>query len=230
MILMNDSKGFILWYRRIMEHPLFDDGEPFTRREAWTELVMLAKYKDESFHFKGSLIDGKRGYVYRSVSGLANRFNWSRGKTTEFLKMLESEGMIERKSSSRLTVIRIVNYEKYQGTEALKGQLDEQLAGQLSEQLNEQPTEQMGKTNSLSNSLNSSLNSVMNGSFNSPLSTYNNNNKENKENNTYSDIELSISAPANPNKNDSDNSDDDEDDDGAAFYRMMVEQYGPEVK
>lgn len=179
--MMNDSKGFILWYRRIMEHPLFDDGEPFTRREAWAELVMLAKYKDERFHFKGSVIDGKRGYVYRSVSGLANRFNWSRGKTTEFLKMLESEGMIERKTSSRLTVIRIVNYEKYQGAEALKGQFDEQPI----EQLTEQPTEQLGEINPLNSPLNNSPNS----SLNSPLSTYNNNNKENKENNTYSEIE-----------------------------------------
>ncbi|MBQ6578974.1 MAG: hypothetical protein IJL91_14710, partial [Bacteroidales bacterium] len=222
---MNDSKGFILWYRRIMEHPLFDDGEPFTRREAWAELVMLAKYKDENFHFKGSAIEGKRGCVYRSVSSLANRFNWSRGKTIDFLKMLESEGMIERKTSSRLTVIRIVNYEKYQGAEALKGQFDEQPIEQLTEQL----TEQLGENNSLNSPLNSSLNNSMNSSLNSPLDTYNNNNKENKENNTYSDIELSISAPADPYKNDSDNSDDDEDDDGAAFYKMMIEQYGPEV-
>lgn len=212
---MNDCKGFILWYRRIMEHPLFDDGEPFTRREAWAELVMLAKYKDESFRFRGSSVEGKRGCVYRSVTSLANRFNWSRGKTIDFLKMLESEGMIERKTTSRFTVIRIVNYEKFQGAGTLNGQPDEQPIELSTEQL----TEQVGENSSLNNSLEDSLNS--------PLSTYNN---INKENNTYSDIELNISATADPDEDStSTGEDDDEDDDGAAFYRMMAEQYGPEV-
>lgn len=217
---MNDCKGFILWYRRIMEHPLFDDGEPFTRREAWAELVMLAKYKDESFRFRGSSVEGKRGCVYRSVSSLANRFNWSRGKTIDFLKMLESEGMIERKTTSRFTVIRIVNYEKFQGAETLNGQANEQPVEQPTEQL----TEQVGENSSLNNSLNSPLED----SLNSPLSTYNN---INKENNTYSDIKENISAAADPDEDStSTGEDDDEDDDGAAFYRMMAEQYGPEVK
>lgn len=223
---MNDNRGYISLYRSIQNHWLYGEDEPFSYFQAWVDLLMLAKYKDEVFHYRGREVFGKRGRVYRSIAVLAKRWNWSREKTSKFLKALEREGMVILEASKTLTEIEIVNYAKYQGFEVSDEGKDDNGTdnGAYNRPYNNDTFN--GSDNGLGNELGDELGT---GAGYEP-DTSNNINNRNKDNNTYSDIELSISAPADPYKNDSDNSDDDEDDDGAAFYKMMIEQYGPEVK
>lgn len=115
--------GFIKLDRQLMEHWLWED-EPFSRAQAWIDLIYLANHENKDFMQSGVLIHGKRGNVYRSKLWLAERWKWSRGKVDRFLKLLQKEQMITenriRIGTTNGTVITIVNYGKFQDVRAVK--------------------------------------------------------------------------------------------------------------
>ena len=110
---MSKDKGWVKLHRDIMDHWMWED-EPFTKAQAWIDLILLANHKEERFHHRGKIINGERGCVYRSISWLAKRWKWSRDKTRSFLHLLENDGMVTVNSSVNQTAIALVNYGKYQ--------------------------------------------------------------------------------------------------------------------
>ena len=121
--------GFIKMDRQLTVHWLWED-KPFSRGQAWIDLLFLATHKNEKFTSGNTLIDGKRGNVYRSKTWLAERWGWSRKKVTNFLSMLEKDNMVVVKSirmgAVNGTVITIVNYGKFQDVRTSKGAVKEQ--------------------------------------------------------------------------------------------------------
>lgn len=107
------DKGWIVMDRAVQDHWLWED-RPFSKGQAWIDLLLLANHKDEKFPYKDGVIDGKRGCVYRSLSFLADRWDWSRDKVRRFLNQLESDSMVVANTSTHNTTITIVNYGKYQ--------------------------------------------------------------------------------------------------------------------
>lgn len=110
---MSGAKGYVSVHRTIQDHWLWDD-KPFSKGQAWIDMILTANYKDEKFTYKDVVIEGKRGTVYRSISSLAARWGWSRDKARRFLKQLESDGMIAVHASTHQTTISIINYGFYQ--------------------------------------------------------------------------------------------------------------------
>ena len=89
--------------------------EPFTKAQAWLDLIGLASYKKSKIRIKnGETVDIERGECAWSVIKLAQRWQWSRGKVNRFLTYLKNEKMIQQKICSNLTIINILNYEFYQ--------------------------------------------------------------------------------------------------------------------
>ena len=88
--------------------------EPFTRGQAWVDLIGLARWQDGSMRVRGNLVRLKRGQVGWSKKGLATRWRWSQGKVARFLKELENGEQIVEHKSNVTTVLTIVNYDKYQ--------------------------------------------------------------------------------------------------------------------
>ncbi|MDU4477660.1 DnaA N-terminal domain-containing protein [Clostridium sp.] len=107
-----ESKGFIKLERSIFEHWIFQDAEKF---KAFVDLIQLARWKGEKLLIGNKLITIPRGSYYTSELKLAERWGWSRNKTRDFLKLLESEKMITKKGTSKGTTLTITNYEFYQG-------------------------------------------------------------------------------------------------------------------
>lgn len=105
------AKGWIKVHRTIWENKIWL-GEPFTKGQAWVDLLLLADYEDSSNY--------KKGCVYKSVLFLSDRWQWSRGKTRRFLSQLESQHMIQQKSQPNGHVITIVKYGFYQDGEPTK--------------------------------------------------------------------------------------------------------------
>ena len=103
--------GFIKLDRNIFEHWIFQDAEKF---RAFVDLIQLARWKDEKLLIGNELIIIPRGSYYTSELKLAERWGWSRNKTREFLKLLESEKMITKKGTSKGTTVTIENYRVYQ--------------------------------------------------------------------------------------------------------------------
>lgn len=111
-------RGWIRLHRQIQDHEMWDsEDEPFDRRSAWIDLLLLANHEDKTTLFGNQKITIKAGQKITSLVKLAERWNWSRNKVRRYLNALESVGMILRKSDNKKTLITIVNYGIYQSKE-----------------------------------------------------------------------------------------------------------------
>lgn len=108
--------GWIKLHRKIMDNPLYL-SEPFTRMQAWIDLLLLANHKEGFFYVRGNKVVVGRGQVGTSSRTLASRWQWSRGKVERFLKDLENDNQIEPQKNNVITLISICNYDDYQNTE-----------------------------------------------------------------------------------------------------------------
>lgn len=122
------KQGWIKIHRKLLEcDDIWDYDEPYTRRDAWIELLLLANHSDKSIIFDNHRIIVKRGQYLTSVRKLSARWQWGKHKTLNFLRLLEECEMIEKESDSRRTLITIVNYGIYQATENEEGTVKRQL-------------------------------------------------------------------------------------------------------
>lgn len=105
--------GWISIHRKIQDNIIWND-KPFSRGQAWIDLIMLANHEDKKIIFNGSTVEIKRGEKITSLRKLSERWGWSRGKTKKFLNLLKDENMIEFKTDHQKTTYKIVNYNVYQ--------------------------------------------------------------------------------------------------------------------
>lgn len=109
-----DRLGWISLHRKL-HNSQFWLSEPFTRPQAWVDLLMLANHKDGFIRVAGERITIKRGQCGWSSLRLSERWRWSRGKVLRFLSELEKiEQQIVQQKTARTTIITIINYNLYQ--------------------------------------------------------------------------------------------------------------------
>ena len=108
------SSGWIKLYRQLQDCWIWLDKEPFDKRSAWVDLLLTANHSDKKILFNGELITVKRGQILTSIRKLAERWKWSYDKTSRFLKLIESDGMLRKESDNCRTLLTIENYEVYQ--------------------------------------------------------------------------------------------------------------------
>jgi DNA-binding transcriptional MocR family regulator len=89
-------------------------SEPFTRMQAWIDLLLLANHSGQYFYIRGNRVDVKRGEVAHSMESLAQRWRWSRGKVLRYISQLENSQMIVQQKSHVITKLSITNYNTYQ--------------------------------------------------------------------------------------------------------------------
>ena len=115
-MVQDDDYGWIKLHRKIRNNPFWYD-KPFTKGQAWVDMLLLANYAESSFFKRGVRVDIKRGQLAYSQLALGELWGWSRKKVSCFLKMLEKEHQIVHQVSNVTTIITIVNYEQYQSKE-----------------------------------------------------------------------------------------------------------------
>lgn len=108
------NNGWIILHRKILDCEIWDSNEPFTRRDAWIELLLLANHRDKSILFNGKPIVIERGQYLTSIRKLAEMFRWSKDKVRRYLRLLEERQMIHKECDKNRTLLTIVNYEVYQ--------------------------------------------------------------------------------------------------------------------
>lgn len=120
--------GWIKISRSLQDHWLWSSSksEPFSKGQAWIDMIMLANHEDNKMVFDGSLITVKKGDFITSEEKLANRWGWGRSKLRNFLKTLKNDHMIDKKSTNKQTTITILNYAVYQGSRTSKKPADVQ--------------------------------------------------------------------------------------------------------
>lgn len=107
------ENSWIRLHRKLMDDPLYF-AEPFSKMQAWIDLLLLANFADRVTFIRGNRVTIKRGQVAYSREWFSGRWRWSRGKIDRFLDMLERENMIGRQKSAVITCISILNYDAYQ--------------------------------------------------------------------------------------------------------------------
>ena len=107
-------KGYIKLYRGLQENTLWL-SEPFTKGQAWIDLLLLTNYKPSYLKYRnGEMVKINRGECGYSMETLAKRWKWSRGKVKRYFDLLESEKMIQQKIGSKSTIIKVLKFDKFQ--------------------------------------------------------------------------------------------------------------------
>lgn len=118
------SQGWVSIHRSLFDHWIWTDKGEFDKRSAWIDLILMVNHEDKKVLINGKLETIKRGQRITSLNKLAERWKWSRKKVTNFLNLLEEDGMIiAKKEQGKYTTITIVNYNFYQDDNTQKEQL-----------------------------------------------------------------------------------------------------------
>ena len=113
-------EGWIKLHRKLVDNRLWL-SEPFTRGQAWVDMLLLANHQDSFFRIRGVRVDIKRGQLGHSIPKLAERWKWSKGKVKRFLDELETDSQIDPQKNNVTSVITIVNYNAMQGGDTADG-------------------------------------------------------------------------------------------------------------
>jgi len=111
--MATDNNGWVKIHRKIQDNDLWL-CEPFSKAQAWIDLIFLANHKDGGFFVRGNWVAVKRGEVGYSKESLAVRWKWSRNKVLRFISLLENRGQVEQHKNFILSLISIKNYNQYQ--------------------------------------------------------------------------------------------------------------------
>jgi hypothetical protein len=120
--------GWIKFHRAMRDHWLWKESKQFSRLEAWLWMLLEANWEDRKWATASGIVPIKRGQFITSQCHLAETWGWSRGAVMRFLKVLETDQMIELLADTKKTTITILNYEKYQSVSFASDLLGDQQA------------------------------------------------------------------------------------------------------
>ena len=119
------AKGFVLLHRDIWNcDQILDTPEPFDRRSAWIDLIMMANHTDKMLCYGKTQQKIERGQLHTSLPKLAERWRWPKKKVRHYLGLLEGLGMVHTEGHANGTTITIVKYGVYQGQGHAEGHAD----------------------------------------------------------------------------------------------------------
>ena len=108
-----DKQGWICLHRQIENNWVWEN-KPFSYGQAWIDMLLLANHEKNRFPLGNEVITVEKGNFVTSELKLMARWGWSKTKVRRFLKLLENDGMIIKKTDRKKTTITIVNYSKFQ--------------------------------------------------------------------------------------------------------------------
>lgn len=148
------NKGWICIHRCILKHWIWQDANRF---KWWVDLLLRANHEDKKVLIDGSLKLCKRGELITSLSKLASEWMVNRDTVRRFLDLLESDNMITRISTHKMTQITICNYDSYQDRPTTDTTTDASTEATTDRQL----TQQQADTNNNYNNDNNIDNSII---------------------------------------------------------------------
>lgn len=120
------QKGWIKLFRKIRDNIIWKSNEPYDKRSAWIELLLMANHEPKEFlSKKGKPIKVNPGQCFTSIESLANQWHWSRNKVRRYLRLLDGLGMCHSCGTPDGTLVTIVNYRVYQGERHTDGPSNE---------------------------------------------------------------------------------------------------------
>lgn len=122
------SKGWIKLHRSMFDNDLWT-AEPFTKGQAWIDLIGHANHRPASIWIRGIEVRVERGQLAWSELTMAARWKWSRGKVRRYLRMLQDRGMVVQQTNKITTVLTVCKYDTYQADKTANDTSDDTSGG-----------------------------------------------------------------------------------------------------
>ena len=119
------DRGWIKLYRQVTDTYIWNATEPFDRRSAWIDLLLMANHEERSFLLRnGQNQTVQEGQLFTSIVHLAQRWRWSRNRVYRYLELLTEQGMVTVSGTPNGTLITLVKYSNFQGGRTANGTTD----------------------------------------------------------------------------------------------------------
>ena len=135
------DRGWIKLHRQIQDNPIWLSPEPFDRRSAWIDLLLMANHEERVIILKnGKTQVIKAGQLFTSLDHLANRWHWSRNRVRRYLALISAQGMCTLSGTPSGTLLTLIKYGDFQHGRHTDGQANGQADGQTDGQADGQRT------------------------------------------------------------------------------------------
>lgn len=131
------AQGYIYLHRKITENPIWECDQPFDKRSAFIDVLLMANYSDKEIVIGSEVVKIKRGQFITSQLKLAARWHWTEKRVRRYLNLLKSLEIIQYDATKKYTLVTVLKYAEYQASRGFRG---EQMTEQMTEQKpNERP-------------------------------------------------------------------------------------------
>lgn len=120
MAKKKNKGGWIKLYRQLQENPLWKSNEPFNRRDAWIDLLLLANHEERVILVNGQKKVIGEGQHWTSFRVLANRWHWSYERVRRYFALLDELDMAHVSVTPSGSLVTIVNYGFFQSGRVTK--------------------------------------------------------------------------------------------------------------
>ena len=108
------ASGWIKLHRKIMENWIYED---FEMQHYWIDLLLLANHKPTKVPYYKDFVTIQTGQHRTSLRKLSVRWGVDKDTVKKILNTFQKDGMITYEIKYNSTVITIVNYRLYQGSD-----------------------------------------------------------------------------------------------------------------
>ena len=108
----NYKTGWVKVFRSMRNHWIWEDPIKF---QWWIDIILEVNHQPQKVNLGYNLYDCDRGQSIKSLLNWGKRWNVSKDKARNFLKLLEKDKMIIIENMSKTTRITVCNYDDYQG-------------------------------------------------------------------------------------------------------------------
>lgn len=106
--------GWIKIHRKILDHWVSQEPELLSM---WIRLLAETNHSDTKKMFNGSLVEIKRGQLIFGLNAFSAKSGITVAKLRRYLKLLETDGMINKQNTSKYSLITITCFDEYQSTD-----------------------------------------------------------------------------------------------------------------
>jgi len=109
------EKGYIRLHRKFFANDLWNEARTFSSCEAWLDLIQSARFEatPRKVSIGGREVSYGRGQLPASIRFLAKRWTWTDRHVRTFLNYLKKSGMVDIDKTQNVSIITLVNYDKY---------------------------------------------------------------------------------------------------------------------
>lgn len=110
--MAKDKNGWYALQRSIQDGDIWNLDEPFGKRDAYIDLLLMANYEEKNFvpRHSNDVIVIHVGELPTSIRTLMRRWKWGERKVSAYLHQLEMLGLVRIKAYSWGTLLTLVEY------------------------------------------------------------------------------------------------------------------------